>query len=355
VESCEALVIGAGPAGLSCGLTLVKKGFKTVLIERTPSDLLASKPCAEGITRRFLFHPFMDALPGAFEPLRVSWIVPQKKGWLEVCLPWMVSGIKTFSKNAWLKGLLEGFQKTGGQFYDGCPFLGFDAQKKEAYFQTPPYKIRFRYLVGADGFSSRVRRSLEQPCFFGTVWQADVVHDLYHLYLIGSFEEIPFGYAYVFPHKGHAKVGFGVVPALGKGLWPDVESFKRTLTLLFGFSWPIKFKTGLINLAYRGYAFGGIYLAGEAAGLTLDITGEGIGPAVVSGEAVGLAISGARKEASDRVKWLLGLKRAQSGLIGLQIPFGMLGKPSFRLFGLGVAFLLARNPRAGILERTLIG
>lgn len=355
MENCEALIIGAGPAGLACGLTLVKNGFKTIIVDRVLPEDLASKPCAEGITRRFLFHPLMEALPEVFEPSGVSWIVSQKKGWRELPLPWMASGVRTFAKRAWLKGLLEDFQQKGGRFYGKCPLIGFDIQKKEAYFQESPHKIRFRYLVGADGFRSRVRKSLGMPFFFGSVWQADVSYELYRLYLIGSFEQMPFGYAYAFPHKGHAKVGFGVVPALGKGLWPDVRGFKSVLGLCLGFSGPLKFQTGAMNLAYRGFNFGDIYLAGEAAGLVLDVTGEGIGPAVISGEAAGLAVAGAKKEANERIEWLLELKRAQRALIEFQVPFGMLGKPFLGLFGLATAFLLAKNPGSGLLKKVLIG
>jgi flavin-dependent dehydrogenase len=42
----------------------------------------------------------------------------------------------------------------------------------------------------------------------------------------------------------------------------------------------------LINFDYRGFQFNNIWLVGDAAGLASGLTGEGIHPAIVSGEAV---------------------------------------------------------------------
>ena len=46
----------------------------------------------------------------------------------------------------------------------------------------------------------------------------------------------------------------------------------------------------IINFDYRGWRFGNIFLAGDAAGVASGLTGEGIFPAIVSGEAVAGAI-----------------------------------------------------------------
>ena len=45
-----------------------------------------------------------------------------------------------------------------------------------------------------------------------------------------------------------------------------------------------------INFDYRGYHFNNIFLVGDAAGLASGLTGEGIYPAIVSGEAVARCI-----------------------------------------------------------------
>ncbi|MCI5208478.1 MAG: NAD(P)/FAD-dependent oxidoreductase, partial [Candidatus Electrothrix sp. ATG2] len=45
-------------------------------------------------------------------------------------------------------------------------------------------------------------------------------------------------------------------------------------------------RAGWINYDYRGYCFDPVWLVGDAAGLTSGLSGEGIYPAVVSGETV---------------------------------------------------------------------
>ena len=46
----------------------------------------------------------------------------------------------------------------------------------------------------------------------------------------------------------------------------------------------LKPKSGLINFDYRGWHFNNIMLIGDAAGLASGLTGEGMYPALVSGE-----------------------------------------------------------------------
>jgi geranylgeranyl reductase len=49
-------------------------------------------------------------------------------------------------------------------------------------------------------------------------------------------------------------------------------------------------RAGFVNFDYRGWHFGNRYLVGDAAGLSSGLTGEGIFPAIVSGEVVGTFI-----------------------------------------------------------------
>ena len=45
-----------------------------------------------------------------------------------------------------------------------------------------------------------------------------------------------------------------------------------------------KCSAGLINYDYRGWQFGNTFLVGDAAGFASALTGEGIYPAIISGE-----------------------------------------------------------------------
>ncbi len=52
----------------------------------------------------------------------------------------------------------------------------------------------------------------------------------------------------------------------------------------------LKAEAATINFDYRGWRFGNIFLVGDAAGLASGLTGEGIYPAVLSGETVAKTI-----------------------------------------------------------------
>jgi geranylgeranyl reductase len=58
-------------------------------------------------------------------------------------------------------------------------------------------------------------------------------------------------------------------------------------------------RAGFVNFDYRGWNFGTVFLAGDAAGLASGLTGEGIFPAIVSGEAIGRYILHPGSDLSD--------------------------------------------------------
>jgi geranylgeranyl reductase len=148
----------------------------------------------------------------------------------------------------------------------------------------------FRNLVGADGSSSLVRRQL------GLVSQEVGVG--LNLFVQGDFTQMEWhlddrlfnnGYAWIFPHRDQASIGayagrLTVAPgtlrknfllwAAGHGINPG----------------PARLRAGLINYDYRGWRFGQRFLVGDAAGLASPLTGEGIFPAIVSGEEVARTI-----------------------------------------------------------------
>ncbi|MGE4559956.1 MAG: NAD(P)/FAD-dependent oxidoreductase, partial [Desulfobulbus sp.] len=49
---------------------------------------------------------------------------------------------------------------------------------------------------------------------------------------------------------------------------------------------PASIRAGLVNYDYRGIRFGKCFLVGDAAGLASGLTGEGIHPALISGQVV---------------------------------------------------------------------
>jgi geranylgeranyl reductase len=165
-------------------------------------------------------------------------------------------------------------------------------------------RLRSTYLVGADGSSSLVRRSL------GISVQAMGVGINYQL--PGEYPQMQWhldprrfgsGYAWVFPHKHSASIG-----AYVDGCCMSAKSLKNNL-LAWGEAngYPLhqhRASAEVINFDYRGHRFGNTFLIGDAAGLASGLTGEGIYSAIVSGEAVADMLAG-RVSESDRLSRLL--------------------------------------------------
>ncbi len=147
-------------------------------------------------------------------------------------------------------------------------------------------RIRYKYLVGADGSSSLVRRYLGIPVSLSGVGinyqiPGEISKMQWHFdrSLFGN------GYGWVFPHTGTVSIGAYAGAKIMKPVvlkknllkWSDRNGFN-----LSGY----KAQAEFINYDYRGYRFNNIFLAGDAAGLASGLTGEGIYPAIISGEAI---------------------------------------------------------------------
>jgi geranylgeranyl reductase len=142
----------------------------------------------------------------------------------------------------------------------------------------------YRYLIGADGSTSIVRKHLNLA--------TENIGVGIHFEVPGSFDTMEWhlndslfknGYGWIFPFRDMASVGvYGARPnnnpkEMLKKLkeWSDRQGVSVD---------GLKPRAGLINFDYRDWRFGNTFLVGDAAGLASGLTGEGMYPALVSGE-----------------------------------------------------------------------
>ena len=153
----------------------------------------------------------------------------------------------------------------------------------------------YRNLVGADGSLSIVRRYLgiSPKLLIGMRYKSFKMADELVVYF--DFELLKSkGYFWVFPHINYTNIGVGFDPKL----FNVQRAEKKLRNFLKENDYLNKneknfyqnFGAALINYSYRGCVFGNIFLAGDAAGLASKATGEGIVPALVSGEEIGKKI-----------------------------------------------------------------
>lgn len=277
--SVHTLIVGAGPAGLAAATALAGAGVEVVVLER--QDRVGPKPCAGGIPRASL-DPALppELLERNFKCQRV--VTGCQDFRLTADSP-IISTINREKLGNWMRQQAEA---AGARILCGFRARRITGQR----LRTDQGEFKFRYLVGADGSNSLVRRHLGLPLRLAGV---GITYQL-----AGHFPEMEWhlnqdlfgnGYAWIFPHRDSASVGvYAYRGGLPTHLLHDrfrVWAAQRGLNLAAN-----RPRASLISFDYRGARFGNILLAGDAAGLASGLTGEGIAAALYSGRAAARAI-----------------------------------------------------------------
>ena len=279
--SYDIIIIGGGPAGLACARDAAEKGMKAIVLERKKS--IGRKVCAGGIT----WNGLIQKLPGYVA----------EKNFFSQYLYSQFQQAKITSKtpiiatvNRELLGLhmAEKAVSKGAEIRTSCMVKEID-KNAVTVFNTGNGKterIRYTYLVGADGSSSTVRRYLGIPVSLSGVginYQIPGDFSKMQWHLDGSL--FGNGYGWVFPHGATVSVGAYADAKIIKPVLLKNNLLKWSGRNRFNLS-GYKAHAEFINYDYRGYRFNNIFLAGDAAGLASGLTGEGIYPAIISGEAI---------------------------------------------------------------------
>ena len=316
------LVIGAGPAGTACAITLADAGHAVTLVDKAvfPRD----KCCGDGLTTNAL--RILEEL--GLDPADVpDWSVTRD---LELRSPdgrriglALPDGPGTFAAVAPRRqldhALLELARARGVDIHEGRAFVDVVRNDSEAVTVSIEGlgEVTADHLVAADGMWSPVRRALglSEPGRLGE-WHAfrqyigNVTGSAAHRLHIWFDDDLLPGYAWSFPLPGNrANLGFGVLRTEGRStkfmndLWRDLLGRPHVVDALGpGFqpedrhtAWPIPAR---IDRAVR--SSGRVLFVGDAVAATDLLTGEGIGQALETGIAAARAIDGSRDPAAVR-------------------------------------------------------
>ncbi len=278
--STEIIVIGAGPGGLACAGMLAENGHEVLVLER--KQVIGPKVCAGGITWSGLLRHVPEELIERAFPDQFIYSNLQK---IKVSEPEpIVATINRETLGQWMAGAAA---DAGATVETGMTVLEITADSvivRDAggTVQT----IGYTHLVGADGSTSIVRRFLgigTDKMGIGINYQvAGKCKNMeWHLNtkMFGS------GYGWIFPHRDTISIGaYGDQHNL-----PAAELKKRLLTWAARKGYDLSRqqpRAALVNYDFQGFAFDSIWLVGDAAGLASGLTGEGIYPAIITGEAV---------------------------------------------------------------------
>lgn len=178
--------------------------------------------------------------------------------------------------------------KAGAEIRPGVRLTSIDGNKANFIDQSTGDQGQYTFsaLVGADGSTSLVRRHLGLPVQalgIGINYQVPGHYPRMEWHL--DSRRFSSGYAWIFPHRETISVGAYVDARVmrGKQLKENLLQWSETFNISLG---GCRGEAEFINFDYRGYRFDNIFLVGDAAGLASGLTGEGIYPAIVSGETV---------------------------------------------------------------------
>lgn len=272
MESYDVIIVGAGPAGLRCAEVLAGTDFSVLLLDRKSS--VGPKTCAGGLRLPAVYMTLPEDMISTFG--RHHFILNGKEYSITLRNPLHIVDRPDLGR--YQLGLIRKHDnikiETGTSLRhirDNYAVLNGDR------------KVRFRYLVGADGSNSAVRRhlGLGNKIYVGIQYIIPGIHDklvwFFDPRLLGS------GYGWIFPHKSFISAGVFFNP----NLVPAIRAREALDALLSDYGLDrgaAKLEGAPVNSLYRGVKFNNIFLAGDAAGLASACTGEGISYAITSGD-----------------------------------------------------------------------
>jgi menaquinone-9 beta-reductase len=295
----DVLVVGGGPAGSAAAITAADAGLTTVVCDKAvfPRD----KACGDGLTAgalRLLERLGLEpaAVP-SFHPVTDVVLCSPSGRVVELPLPTNGLYAATAPRAELDHALFELAGKRGAELRPGAGLTELEVSPDEVRGAfSDGGEVRARYLVAADGAYSMVRRLLvpTQPPRLGE-WHAFRQYFTgvaeRRLWVIFEPDVLP-GYAWVFPlPDGRANVGFGLPREEGRpvrfmaGLWRELlerPGLRRVLGEAVPESphraWPIPADVDRAPLTQ-----GRVLFAGDAAGVTDPMTGEGIAQGLLTG------------------------------------------------------------------------
>jgi len=317
-ETCDILVIGAGPAGSSAARAAAQSGARVLLIDKR-QQIGVPVQCAEFVHGTISRYASFSSKCVIQEIETMVTHLPDGTTY-EMQSPGYMLNRSLFDKELAASAVLS-----GAQVLTGTRALGYLPEGVIIEKENKKRTIRTKVIIGADGVHSIVSRWMGfSPLRRIVALQYEVIHSQPQketdVFFIRDYEG---GYGWFFPKGNMANVGIGVVPRK-VSLLPDLleDLMGRLVVLRKMRSIEIIGKTGgsvPCDLPPSS-VLGNLMLVGDAAGQAHPITGAGILNAVIGGEIAGRAA--AEAVARDDLDYLKNYEVEWRDFFGQPLSYG---------------------------------
>ena len=288
MDSYDVAVVGGGIAGSVAAKFSAKYGFSTLLIERfkTPRN----KPCS-GIQFPYLERLIGEKIPREVlctnELFKVEIATPSGKvvkGSMKMLNFWR----STF--DSWLNSLAV---QAGAHFLDESKLLDLNQDDEGVTLQIlskdGEREVRTRYLIGADGLNSTIRRKLRPQDFrrkpsgatvnYYFIGDANLDPNTLYMFYDREFSPLMFAWAYLKDNKW----------VIGTGADKDLLAYAKRFLSYIQEKYAVRgemvkkegFTSPMESTVYLG--LGNVLMTGDAAGLVDLYRGLGMDNAALSG------------------------------------------------------------------------
>ncbi|MCK0152365.1 geranylgeranyl reductase family protein [Alcanivorax sp. S6407] len=294
MNTWDVVVVGAGQAGSAAAWDLAAAGQRVLVLARTAG---AGKPCAGGVTLKTLNRYRFSIAPLARETVDTLYVsrFPHQESALKAPAPFCV-----MTERSELDRYCLDQAREQGAVFEQTRGIESVRQDENGVMVTTREGKQYRagYLVAADGANSKVRHLLGETSWKGAmaieghIDRADLKH---YPGMTLDFQAIKGGYGWLFPKGDHINVGLyiwkhGLAPTDRKAL--DQYCLQRLGVKPHKVS---GFPLGTW-LPQARLQQGRILFAGDAAGCSEALLGEGIYGAVLSGQLVAEALLAGKPE-----------------------------------------------------------
>lgn len=294
----DVIIVGGGPAGSAAAYDLAEKGFQVVILEK--AEFPRFKPCAGGVTPKAVNRLRYSIAPVVQRTSNAMWVgygTKTEKGLLTTKnVPVIALTVRTELDDFCLKQTLA--KGVRFELIDKIAEIQQEADGVTVLTKSGK-SFSARYLIGADGAHSQVRKLTDDftPDRTAVAIEGIIPFDKIKQPAAGKIPNFTFdfgvakkGYGWMFPKSNHVNVG---VYTRRPDEYPlSKEMLKKYCRERLGtdeIDHMVGFPLGTGGEYYQP-SLERVFLVGDAGGMCEPLLGEGIHNAIKSGQAAAEAI-----------------------------------------------------------------